>query len=142
MSKKQIETPRKSPRFDGISTDDAHAPSFNILSQTPRLKLFKFRPQVVHLVRRIKKIKIMKQTKVRLRQIKGGRRGRGKNLLKPLQSLIPTQIRILLVKQKRRKQKKQQRLKSLKHQNLIQEEKQKRMNRNYQNPKSPKKWLR
>ncbi|KAG5628161.1 hypothetical protein H5410_013379 [Solanum commersonii] len=124
MSKKQIETPRKSPRFDGISTDDAHAPSFNILSQTSRLKLFKFRTPVVHLVRRIKKIKIMKQAKVRLRQIKGERRGRGKNLLKPLQSLIPTQIRILLVKQKRRKQKKQQRLKSLKHQNLIQEEKQ------------------
>ncbi|KAG5614730.1 hypothetical protein H5410_014554 [Solanum commersonii] len=44
MSKKQIETPRKSPIFDGISTDDAHAPLFNILSQTPRLKLFKFRP--------------------------------------------------------------------------------------------------
>ncbi|KAG5617179.1 hypothetical protein H5410_017003 [Solanum commersonii] len=43
MSKKQIETPRKSPIFDEISTDNAHAPSFNILSQTPRLKLFKFR---------------------------------------------------------------------------------------------------
>ncbi|KAG5624839.1 hypothetical protein H5410_010057 [Solanum commersonii] len=38
MSKKQIETPRKSPIFDGISTDDAHAPSFNILSQTPLSK--------------------------------------------------------------------------------------------------------
>ncbi|KAG5570835.1 hypothetical protein H5410_060601 [Solanum commersonii] len=38
MSKKQIETPRKTPRFDGISTDDAHAPSFNILSQTPPSK--------------------------------------------------------------------------------------------------------
>jgi len=25
MSKKQIETPRKSPRFDGISTDDVGA---------------------------------------------------------------------------------------------------------------------
>ncbi|KAG5626084.1 hypothetical protein H5410_011302 [Solanum commersonii] len=35
MSKKQIETPRKSPRFDGISTDDAHALSFKLLSQTP-----------------------------------------------------------------------------------------------------------
>ncbi|KAG5569851.1 hypothetical protein H5410_059617 [Solanum commersonii] len=68
----------------------------------PRLKQFKFRPPVVHLVRRIKKKKIMKQTKVQLWQIKGGRRGRGKNLLKPLQSLNPTQIRILLVKQKRR----------------------------------------
>ncbi|KAG5602844.1 hypothetical protein H5410_034214 [Solanum commersonii] len=39
MSKKQIETPRKSPIFDGISTDDdAHAPWFNILYQTPPSK--------------------------------------------------------------------------------------------------------
>ncbi|KAG5632182.1 hypothetical protein H5410_003899 [Solanum commersonii] len=38
MSKKQIETPRKSPIIDEISTDDAHAPSFNILSQTPPSK--------------------------------------------------------------------------------------------------------
>ncbi|KAG5587248.1 hypothetical protein H5410_047682, partial [Solanum commersonii] len=45
---KPIETPRKSPRFDGTSIDDVHAPSFNILSQTPRLKLLKFRrPKIV-----------------------------------------------------------------------------------------------
>ncbi|KAG5596357.1 hypothetical protein H5410_037589 [Solanum commersonii] len=35
MFKKPIETPRKSPSFDGTLIDDVHAPSFNILSQTP-----------------------------------------------------------------------------------------------------------
>ncbi|KAG5583187.1 hypothetical protein H5410_053814 [Solanum commersonii] len=34
MFKKPIETPQKSPRFDGTSIDDVHVPSFNILSQT------------------------------------------------------------------------------------------------------------
>uniref|UniRef100_M1DKL9 Uncharacterized protein n=1 Tax=Solanum tuberosum TaxID=4113 RepID=M1DKL9_SOLTU len=36
MSKKTIVTPRKSPRLvEGTSTDEVHAPTFNILTQTP-----------------------------------------------------------------------------------------------------------
>ncbi|KAG5578886.1 hypothetical protein H5410_049513 [Solanum commersonii] len=35
MSKKSIETSRKSPRLiKGTSTDEVHAPTFNILTQT------------------------------------------------------------------------------------------------------------
>jgi len=40
MSKKPIEMPRKSPRLiEGTSTDEVHAPSFNILTQTPPPKI-------------------------------------------------------------------------------------------------------
>lgn len=36
MSKKMVVTPRKIPRLvEGTSTDEVHAPSFNILTQTP-----------------------------------------------------------------------------------------------------------
>ncbi|KAG5592328.1 hypothetical protein H5410_042842 [Solanum commersonii] len=35
MFKKLLETPRKSPRFDGTSIDDVHVSSFYILSETP-----------------------------------------------------------------------------------------------------------
>ncbi|KAG5568031.1 hypothetical protein H5410_064953 [Solanum commersonii] len=36
MSKKFIETPRKSPILvEGTSTDEVHAPTFNILTQSP-----------------------------------------------------------------------------------------------------------
>ncbi|KAG5612233.1 hypothetical protein H5410_023514 [Solanum commersonii] len=40
MSKKMVVTPRKSPRLvEGTSTDEVHAPSFNILTQTPSSKI-------------------------------------------------------------------------------------------------------
>ncbi|KAG5601596.1 hypothetical protein H5410_032966 [Solanum commersonii] len=39
MSKKIIVTPRKSPRLvEGTFTDEVHAPTFNILTQTPSSK--------------------------------------------------------------------------------------------------------
>ncbi|KAG5601984.1 hypothetical protein H5410_033354 [Solanum commersonii] len=46
MSKKSIETPRKSPRLgEGTSNDDVHVTNFNILTQPPfpHLKLLKIR---------------------------------------------------------------------------------------------------
>ncbi|KAG5597371.1 hypothetical protein H5410_038603 [Solanum commersonii] len=68
MFKKQIETPRKSPIFDGISTDDAHAPSFNILSQTPPSKTVQILatdgPSHSNFVGQTKKKKTKKATKV------------------------------------------------------------------------------
>ncbi|KAG5614821.1 hypothetical protein H5410_014645 [Solanum commersonii] len=40
MSKKTVVTTRKIPRLvEGTSTDEVHAPSFNILTQTPLSKI-------------------------------------------------------------------------------------------------------
>ncbi|KAG5592868.1 hypothetical protein H5410_043382 [Solanum commersonii] len=53
MSKKHTETPQKSVRsVEGTYIDHVHVPTFNILTQTPRLKGMKFRRRVVHLAKK------------------------------------------------------------------------------------------
>ncbi|KAG5572346.1 hypothetical protein H5410_062112 [Solanum commersonii] len=122
MFKKSIETPRKSPRFDGTSINDVHAPSFNILSQTPRLKLSKNQ-----------KDKNNEAKEGMIPENQKGKKRKGKTLVEtPPDSDSDSNFDSDFVSQ--------QMLKLLKHQNHLQEEKQIRRNRNYQNIKTTKKF--
>ncbi|KAG5601047.1 hypothetical protein H5410_032417 [Solanum commersonii] len=103
MFKKLIETPRKSPRFDGTSIDVVHVPSFNILSQTPLHKTVEISATGGSSRLKNKKDKNNEAKESMIPTNQKGKKRRGKHLLKPLLILIPIPIWILLVKQKRKK---------------------------------------
>ncbi|KAL3371547.1 hypothetical protein AABB24_008197 [Solanum stoloniferum] len=130
MFKKLIETPRKSPRFDGTSIDDVHAPSFNMLSQIPPPKTVEISATGDSSRLKNQKDKNNEAKESAIPANQKGKKRKGKTLVEtPPDSDSDFDSDFVS----------QQMLKLLKHQNHLQEEKQRRRNRNYQNTKTPKK---
>ncbi|KAG5605936.1 hypothetical protein H5410_027428, partial [Solanum commersonii] len=128
--KKPIETPRKNPNFDGTSIDDVHAPSFNILSQTPPPKTVEILAIGGSSRSKNQKDKNNEAKESAIVANQKGKKRKGKTLVEtPPDSDFDFDSDFVS----------QQMLKLLKHQNHLQEEKQRRRNRNYQNTKTPKK---
>jgi len=137
MFKKPIETPQKSPRFDGTSIDDVHVPSFNILSQTPPPKTVEIPATGGSSRSKNQKDKNNEAKESAIPANQKGKKRKGKTLVEtPPDSDADSNSDFV---SQTKKEKNQQMLKLLKHQNHLQEEKQRRRNRNYQNTKTPKK---